>query len=49
MQNTTTAKVSYPLKTELRQLDIVLADLRRKIREDQMRFRTCCADPRASK
>jgi hypothetical protein len=31
-----------PLKT-------VLAEARIKIHEDLLRFRTCCADPRASK
>lgn len=34
---------------KMRPLGSALAQARAKIREDLFRFRTCCADPRASK
>lgn len=42
--------VGQPLPGQpIRQLKTVLAEARIKVHEDLMRFRTCCADPRASK
>lgn len=38
-----------PAVRKLAPLAKVLASVRAKIREDLFRFRTCCADPRASK
>lgn len=54
MRHTTTAVQTTPknetnLGLKLRSLAQVLAMSRSKIREDLFRFRTCCADPRASK
>lgn len=35
--------------SKLRPLNVVLKETQEKIQEDLIRFRTCCADPRASK
>lgn len=35
--------------SQLASLHVALAEVKSKIGEDLMRFRTCCADPRASK
>jgi len=34
---------------QVKPLKTALAEARIKVREDLLRFRTCCADPRASK
>jgi hypothetical protein len=55
MMNSANTAVSSPVVIptpqirKVRSLQSALAQVRVKLREDLLRFRTCCADPRASK
>lgn len=49
MQATSAAQVVPSEARRFPSLAMDLAMARAKVREDLLRFRTCCADPRASK
>lgn len=54
MRNQTACPAEVPVVKpspvqQLQPLSFLLREARKKIREDLFRFRTCCADPRASK